>query len=419
MNEADPRPLAAHPQPVHRLFSVHGVELEYAIVDAESLDVRPLAEELFHAVEGEWASDHDDGPVGWSNELVAHQLELKTARPVATLAEARPGLVASVGRVHAALAPLGARLLPTGMHPWMEPRRETQLWSREGHEIYEAYHAIFDCHRHGWANVQSVHLNLPFGDEEEFARLLMACRVLLPLLPAIAASTPFVEGRITGLLDSRVDFYRTNSARVPSMAGDVIPEAVHDVAAYRREVLGRIERELREHREGTVLAGNEWTNARGAIARFDRSAIEVRLLDSQECVLSDLAICALVTAVLQNLVEADVERLAAYPGDVLVRLLAATAAQGRRASVQDRDYLGLFGISRSSCTAGELWYALAERGFEGCSGPFGQAIDLILDRGTLAERMLLSTGPAPEHQALHRLYGQLADCLVEDRPFLP
>ena len=43
-------------------------------------------------------------------------------------------------------------------------------------------------------NIQAVHLTLPFRGASEFGRLMAACRVVLPLLPALAASSPFVEG---------------------------------------------------------------------------------------------------------------------------------------------------------------------------------------------------------------------------------
>ena len=36
-------------------------------------------------------------------------------------------------------------------------------------------------------------LNLPFSSDEEFGRLHAAIRLLLPLLPALAASSPLVE----------------------------------------------------------------------------------------------------------------------------------------------------------------------------------------------------------------------------------
>jgi hypothetical protein len=36
-------------------------------------------------------------------------------------------------------------------------------------------------------------------------------------MPALAASTPVLDGRITGYLDSRMSFYGKNSVRVPSV----------------------------------------------------------------------------------------------------------------------------------------------------------------------------------------------------------
>ena len=88
--------------------------------------------------------------------------------------------------------------MPSGMHPWMQPARETRLWPHESGPIHRAYDALFDCRRHGWANLQSMHVNLPFGEDltpdGEFARLHAAVRLVLPLLPALAASTPHHNG---------------------------------------------------------------------------------------------------------------------------------------------------------------------------------------------------------------------------------
>ena len=89
--------------------------------------------------------------------------------------------------------------MPTGMHPWMDPAREFELWPHGDREIYAAFDRIFDCRGHGWANLQSMHLNLPFADDDEFGRLHAAIRALLPLLPALAASSPFADGHARGL----------------------------------------------------------------------------------------------------------------------------------------------------------------------------------------------------------------------------
>src|SRR5204863_8607873 len=125
-----------------------------------------------------------------------------------------------------------ARLCPGGMHPWMDPRVETRLWTGQNAEIYAMYDRVFDCRRHGWSNLQSMHINLPFCDDVEFRRLHAAIRLVLPLVPAIAASSPFADGRISSHHDYRLAVYATNSSRYPEVTGDVIPETVPSRAAY-------------------------------------------------------------------------------------------------------------------------------------------------------------------------------------------
>jgi gamma-glutamyl:cysteine ligase YbdK (ATP-grasp superfamily) len=103
------------------------------------------------------------------------------------------GFQAEVRAIGRQLEPLGARLMPTAMHPWMNPAAETRLWPHDQAEIYQAYDRVFGCSQHGQANLQSMHLNLPFANDAEFARLHAAVRLVLPILPALAASSPIVE----------------------------------------------------------------------------------------------------------------------------------------------------------------------------------------------------------------------------------
>src|SRR5690606_34786160 len=129
--------------------------------------------------------------------------------------------------------------------------------------------------------------------DAEFARLHAAIRPVLPLLPALAASSPVVDGHATGTLDNRLAVYAENCRRVPSVSGAVVPEPVYSRADYETGLLGRIYRDLAPLDPAGTLR-HEWVNARGAIARFDRSAIEIRLLDTQECPAADIAVAALV-----------------------------------------------------------------------------------------------------------------------------
>ena len=47
------------------------------------------------------------------------------------------------------------------------------------------------------------------------------------------------------------------------------------------------------HYDTKKILDHHFLNSRGAIARFDRNAIEIRLVDIQECPKADIAICVL------------------------------------------------------------------------------------------------------------------------------
>lgn len=408
--------------PAFSLFSVYGIEIEYAIVDRDTLDVRSLAPEALYAAAGDWVGDYDDGDIGWSNELVSHVLELRTNGPVPTLAGVAPQFRESVGRLNGILAEWNAALVPSAMHPWMDPRADTVIWPHEGAEIYQAYDAIFDCRRHGWANVQSTHLNLPFAGEEEFGRLMAASRLVLPLLPAIAASSPIADGKPTGMLNARLEHYRTNSLRIPSMTGGMIPERIFGIDEYMTRVLKPIGDAVKALDPAGVLGGNEWLNARGAIARFDRGAIEIRLIDSQEHPAADLAVAEAVTGVLRALVAETWSSGAAQreiEAEPLAELLMMAARSGPATELPPGNYRQLFGPPGAGArTLGDLWRGLAEATFTG-PAELEEPLQVILDRGTLAERILTATGARPDRARLFDVWRELTACLVEGRSFLP
>jgi glutamate---cysteine ligase / carboxylate-amine ligase len=400
------------------LFEGFGIELEYMIVDAESLDVRPIADRLIEAEQGGLENEIERGPMAWSNELARHVIELKTNGPAQRLAGLAETFAGEVERIDALLAPLGARLMPTGMHPWMDPSREFAIWPHGDREIYDAFHRIFDCRGHGWANLQSMHLNLPFRDDAEFGRLHAALRALLPILPALAASSPFLEGRYAGKLDARLDVYRSNARRVPSVSGDVVPEPVFSRAAYEALLEG-IYRDLAPLDPAGTLR-HEWVNARGCIARFDRMALEIRLLDVQECPRADLAIAAAVSGVARALCDpeprhqARLRELATAP---LARLLRETTASAEAAKIEDAAFLRALGLEPQPLAAGEVWRELLARHFEGEpeAAEHAPALAILLDEGCLARRLLARVGAAPEPAALRELYRELCDCLREGR----
>lgn len=395
------------------LFGAYGIELEYMIVDGETLDVRPIADRLL-GPEG----DLPRGPITWSNELALHVIELKNTEPAPSLAGLAVLFQDNVREVNRRLAADGARLLPTGMHPWMVPTREFKTWPHENGEVYAAFDRIFDAKGHGWSNLQSVHLNLPFAGDEEFGRLHAAVRLVLPILPALAASSPAREGSLTGVMDTRLEVYRHNADRVPSVVGSLVPERVRSRAEYEAKVLNPIYRDLEPLDPDGILC-HEWVNARGAIARFDRDTIEVRVLDVQECPAADLAIAGATASVVRALTEEDTPRGWEWSEADLFRVFERTVQLGDAASIEHPEYLALFDYPERSATALDLWRHLIERvvARDPAYPEWKPLLDVFAREGCLARRIVAALGEDPGPGAFRGVYERLARCLESGQSF--
>ncbi len=404
------------PQPTLRLFEGFGIELEYMIVDAHTLSVLPVTDEVLKSFAGTYVSDVEKGEIAWSNELVLHVIELKTNGPAKTLEELPELFQRDLARIAEALQEFNGRLMPTGMHPWMDPLKETQLWPHEYSPVYESFNRIFSCQGHGWSNLQSMHVNLPFADDDEFGRLHAAIRMVLPLLPGLAASSPVVEGRIGAMLDNRLEFYRHNARRVPSVSGHVIPEPAFTRAAYEADILEPMYREIAPHDPDEILR-YEWLNARGTIARFDRMALEIRVLDMQECPRADLAVAALTTAAVRALVEntwASYESQRSWPVDRLASIFRDAIEHGERATVRDHAFLEAFGLrGNRDRSIQQVWQHLATSlVFDTpLAAAWRAPLDVILQRGPLARRIVRALDGDTSRDNLVDVYRRLCDCL--------
>ena len=423
----------------HALFSCFGIELEYMVVDRDSLAVRPIVDTLLRDVAGTadaivesesepgWPDELSLGDISLGNELTAHVLELKVSQPAPNLRGLSHDFHAAVLRLAPILEKHNAMLLPGGMHPTMDPMREMKLWPHGNKEVYEAFNRIFDCRGHGWANLQACHINLPFAEDAtpagEFGRLHAAIRALLPILPALSAASPIMDARATGLLDNRLEVYRTNSAKIPAAAGKVIPERVYTRADYHREILQKIYDAYAPFDAAGVLR-DEWANSRGCIARFSRGAIEIHVLDVQECPRCDLAIAQAIICVLRALCEGvgfDRPAIQALEVDPMHEILLSVIRDAERAVVRDGPYLRALGFAGPSCTAGELWRSLLERcaGNDPGASTWMPVADLVIAQGPLARRILRAVGNDASPKAIATTYRRLAGCLASNSPFLP
>ena len=407
--------------PLHA-FAGYGIELEYMIVDRQTLSVVPIADELLRREAGHYVTEVQRGELAWSNELVLHLVELKNPRPTGTL-ESLPALFQrEVQAINQIIEPFGACLMPTAMHPWMNPLSETRLWPHEDAAIYQAYDRIFDCNRHGWANLQSMHLNLSFADDAEFARLHAAVRLVLPILPALAASSPIADGRCTGFMDYRMESYRTHPIKVPSMIGHVIPDTFNSRAAYESQVLAPMYRDIAALDPQGVLR-HEWLNCRGAIPRFGRNAIEIRVIDVQECPAADLAIAAAVSFVLKMLYDAakaSLEMQQSISTEALADIMLSCNRDGEQAVIDNDEYLRIMGFPARHCEARELWQHLIDGLGQGSGDQrmtWLEPLRVILEHGTLSRRILEAVGSDCSKPVLEKVYRELCACLAEGRMF--
>jgi glutamate---cysteine ligase / carboxylate-amine ligase len=398
-----------------RLFEGYGVELEYMIVRDADLSVAPLADEILKSVAGEYASEVEIGTLAWCNELVLHVIELKTAGPAPGLEGLAQAFQDHASRINGILDSWECRLLGSAMHPWMDPLRETRLWPHEYSPVYEAYDRIFGCRGHGWSNLQSLHMNLPFFGDEEFGRLHAAVRLLLPIVPALAAASPLVDGRPAGRMDHRLAVYRMNQQRIPSITGPVIPEPVFHPRDYREGILEGMYEDIAPFDPEGILR-YEWLNSRAAIPRFDRGTIEIRIIDIQESPLADLAIYELIVATLKALVE---ERFSSYREQrrwevaPLARILESTIADGGGARLEDTRYFEALGCNgRGGLTGRDLWRRILTKLSSEGSLIYGEALESMLAMPTLAERILSALGGDFSRRRQTEVYRRLSDCLA-------
>jgi carboxylate-amine ligase len=398
-------------------LSVVGLELEYAIVDA-ALQPQCLVEQAFRILNGRPTSDVAVGGVGFSNELAAHVFEEKMLRPSRDLRSAEDTLHRALQHFQNLLeAEFGARLLPTGMHPLMSPH-QTHLWRRGGRAVYRAYADLFDVREHGWVNIQSCHVNLPFGrTERDLVLLYNAAASLLPYLPAVAASSPLVEGRVGPHLDNRVTYYGRNQSAIPCITGTIVPEFISSVKDYRSRTLLPIYEALKKVRGGKALC-HEWVNSRGAILRFSRRALEIRILDVQECVRMDVAVAAFTRAALRYLMQAlDHGEVRLPSHGMLTSDLSAVIKHGRRAVVQARHFKG---PGRASVVL-ERILDHARVFADPSEEPYLDLVAQRIEEGSLSERILrrlrAKSGQALPAGRVRDVYEELVTCLAANLPW--
>lgn len=402
----------------YSLFSVMGIEIEYMLVDKESLSVQPKSDLLLKALAGEVVNEVILGDIAISNELVMHVLELKNNGPKTPDTDITAQFQATITALGPLLDAHNLMLLPTATHPFMNPHTETKRWPYDNTEIYKQYDNIFNCKGHGWSNLQSMHVNLPFANDDEFSILHNSIRLLLPLLPALAASSPILDGAPTGTLDTRLSFYNTNQAKIPAIAGDIIPEFIQSQKEYEDTILNPMYAAISPFDSDNILQ-YEWLNSRAAIPKFDYGAVEIRIIDSQECVSADIAIAHVIHAILKHWhTDRTSSQRTMNSTQSLKKIYDKTINAGLNVLIDDMDFLHACELPKRQMTARDAWTLLIERVSSELTHADQLALENILTRGNLSERILRACNNDFSRANLIKVYQNLGKCLVRNSLFI-
>ncbi len=313
---------------MYHTLEVIGPEHEFS-VNSKSLTHLSIVDKIIKDKRGRLANSVDLGRFAISKELQKHVLEFKASKPFETPSEFEEVMVGGLQELaEHVYKKYGAVLLGTGIHP-LARLEDIEIWDHYNNRIYNAFGKLFDMRQHGWLNIQSFHLNLPYTNEKECFAQYNAIANILPYLPALSAASPIYESKYAEFVDQRLKFYPENQKEAPAISGKIIPEYASNFADWRSKTIEAFSAQLRKL-GGPEFIMAEWLNSRGLIIRQDRRALEIRVMDEQECIRSDVALSSFVRALLRGMLE---EGITNAPFDVLVEDYNAVIRIGLDAEV--------------------------------------------------------------------------------------
>jgi len=297
----------------------------------ENIQPLPIVDKVIKSLHGRVVNYVRLSKFTLGKELQSHVAEFKANTPFHSPKVFEETMHEAVVRVSDFIEKrYGAYLLGLGMHPLIR-LDDVKVWSHRDRQIYVALSRVFNLAQHGWLNIQSFQLNLPYSDERRAVTLHNALANILPYIPAVSASSPIYESKIGEFVDNRLHFYQINQKEVPSIAGDIVPEYVNSFEEYEKVTIERYSQDLMRANAPKCILYKEWLNSRGAVFRFDRRAIEIRIMDEQECIKSDVALSCFVRACLRGFIRENEEHL---PHSLLAEDLRAVIKDGLDAKVR-------------------------------------------------------------------------------------
>jgi carboxylate-amine ligase len=187
-----------------------GVEVELQLVDRESRALRSGASEILRQLEKDRGEVHPKA----KNELMESNLEIITG-VCSTVAEARADLDATLAEVLAVADNLGLGVLCAGTHPFSD-------WAVQDITPDARYLRLVEEMQ--WPArrlaIYGIHTHVGVRSAEKAIAISNALTAYIPHFLALSASSPWFEGRDTGMASSRCKVFEgLPTAGLPQMLG--------------------------------------------------------------------------------------------------------------------------------------------------------------------------------------------------------
>lgn len=187
-----------------------GLEEEFAVLDGESLALASRFEELRDAGQAD--------PVlaeSIAGELISSEIEIRSGRSP-DVAGAFAAQRDRRRRLFALAADHGVALGATGTHPWSDYRDQHIIDTEHYHRVEDGLKYV------AWRNnTFSLHVHVGVRGADRGVLVCDRLRPVLPMLLAISANSPFLDGRDSGLHSARSQIFTKSFPRcgVPDAFG--------------------------------------------------------------------------------------------------------------------------------------------------------------------------------------------------------
>ncbi len=248
-----------------------GLEEEFAILDPETLELLPRFELLRAAAAARDPLLHES----ITGELISSEIEIVSGRGE-DLADALARQRDRRRRLFALAEAESVALGATGTHPWADYRQQQIIDT-------EHYRRVADGLRYVAArnNTFSLHVHVGVRDVERAIGVCDRLRPLLPLLLAVSANSPFVDGRDSGLHSARTQTFTRSFPRCG------VPDAFGSWDAYRSYI------DMLVRTRSIVEFTQVWWSVR---PHFSFGTVEMRICDVQSNGAESEALAALIVA---------------------------------------------------------------------------------------------------------------------------